>query len=440
MKYSCGASQILENTRVLAPRNALRILENMRDRDFGVLYFGYMEQENRVQHMKQNGSNIFLGIVAILTGVFALLVGFGLIQTDGNDNDVPLGIARITGGIFFVAGVMALGIGKFPPRLYNILGAVLMTLFSFIAGWVAFGPGNRVFGGAGPMLGRMVFGFSAFICVYMAIVAWKRVFMSEVNEGNKTIVIDKPKGFFTLFLFLFPFMVWPFVVFFFVQSDGSWKFPTLDVLPTTSSTMQQHEELLNRQGFTLHTAEKNGTHIFDGAIIVAFDKQTGAIVGEAIIDMDGNAQFILPYGHYEFRPHPLKEDKVVGSLDFDMFATKLQPTILYLSEIGPHGFGTPLKSCEEKKDVLAVAVENKNYCDDDGDCKFLNTYFGCPYLVNRHADLEIFKDRDEDVLKSCPTIVDMLCPLSSQNLRCEKHSCVSGSRGNGESQTIDNAI
>jgi len=66
------------------------------------------------------------------------------------------------------------------------LGAVLLSLFAAIPGWIAFGPGPRVFGGSisfgvvtgatepSASTGRIVFGIAAILVGLFAAYAWVR--------------------------------------------------------------------------------------------------------------------------------------------------------------------------------------------------------------------------------------------------------------------------
>ena len=71
-------------------------------------------------------------------------------------------------------------------RMQNFLGAALLSVFAAAPGWIAFGPGTRVFGGSvsfggatgathpGATTGRIVFGVAAVIIGLFAAYAWVR--------------------------------------------------------------------------------------------------------------------------------------------------------------------------------------------------------------------------------------------------------------------------
>jgi hypothetical protein len=88
-----------------------------------------------------------------------------------------------------------------PPamlRLQGFLGAVLLSLFAAVPGWIAFGPGPRVFGGSasigvisvatqpGASTGRIVFGIAAVLIGLFAAYAWVRWLRSMIDARDET--------------------------------------------------------------------------------------------------------------------------------------------------------------------------------------------------------------------------------------------------------------
>jgi hypothetical protein len=100
------------------------------------------------------------------------------------------GVPRWVGaaaGFVFVLGGIAIALPPRASRLRGLAGAILVTLFTSIAGWIAFWPGERTFnssvssggvsvsGGGSEWVGRIVFGSGAILCAAFAAFLWKRV-------------------------------------------------------------------------------------------------------------------------------------------------------------------------------------------------------------------------------------------------------------------------
>lgn len=137
--------------------------------------------EHGTQHDPRSGpthrkGNFLVALVGILSGLFMVGAAIGVFPIE-QSGDAPLWLLGACGGIFIVAGIAALGIDIFPKRLRDFLGAIIMTGFLFIAGWIAFGPGEREFNGGiySEAVGRTLFGISSIICAAIAVWAWKRV-------------------------------------------------------------------------------------------------------------------------------------------------------------------------------------------------------------------------------------------------------------------------
>ncbi len=110
------------------------------------------------------GTPVWVGIAA---GAVFVLAGAALINgyAFGGGEDFE---ARATPGVY---------------RVQQLLGFTICALFAAIAGWVAFGPGEREFtssislpfwqskGRGSPNIGRAVFGAGAIMCAGIAMVA-----------------------------------------------------------------------------------------------------------------------------------------------------------------------------------------------------------------------------------------------------------------------------
>jgi hypothetical protein len=126
-----------------------------------------------------------LGVIGVLSGFFLLLVGFDLLPVSPGSLHVPRWLMGVIGMMFVLAGISASGLGSFSQRVTNILGAFVLLGFSLVSLWVAFGPGVRTFGGATPLLGRILFAASANFCVLLTMWAIKKSLKQKQNLIRK---------------------------------------------------------------------------------------------------------------------------------------------------------------------------------------------------------------------------------------------------------------
>ena len=153
---------------------------------------------------------------------------------------------------------------------------------------------------------------------------------------------------------------------------------------------------------TLYAHEKDGGHIFDGAVIAAIDTSVGKIITEQIADQDGKVVFSLIPGTYRFQPSPLRENRVVGSLNLFVPLEGNKPQTLLLTEIGPSRFGAPVDTCEKKKEAITLAIEQANYCEINSDCKlFQPGGFSCHVYTNQLFNGSTILQRVNDYGKVC---------------------------------------
>ena len=130
--------------------------------------------------------NSLVACIGIFPGLFIVAIAAGLIPVAPDSIHAPPWLLAVCGGMFVVAGVAALGIGVLSKRVNNFFGAVILTGFSFITGWVAFGPGERIFSGFSQdaTTGRAAFGLATILLVGMAVWAWKSTFQTVQTQSK----------------------------------------------------------------------------------------------------------------------------------------------------------------------------------------------------------------------------------------------------------------
>ncbi len=190
-------------------------------------------------------------------------------------------------------------------------------------------------------------------------------------------------------------------------------------------TLNQINSSNNINNVTLFAYEKDGMHIFDGAVIAAIDTSTGKIVAEQTAGHDGKAKFSLPAGSYRFQPSPKNENRVVGSLEKNI--QNSQEFILLLTEVGPDDFGEPVDTCEGKYDAVEGIFETANYCVTNDDCKAIplgGEYieFGCWKYVYKGYNTDILYQRMDQYVNSCAKAINECAP--SPNAVCRTGRCI----------------
>lgn len=176
---------------------------------------------------------------------------------------------------------------------------------------------------------------------------------------------------------------------------------------------------LNTFRVAIYAFEKDGGHIFDGAIIAVIEKVSGKIVAEQVADQNGQTVFYLNRGFYRFQPSPIKENRVVGFLEAEV--RESEEFTLHLIEIGPAAFGAPVRSCEAKQEAINLAFEQVNYCEINLDCKFFQPSGFCWAYVNSALDNSVISQRIQDYGKSC-TIPEFKCIRKGKAI-CVQHKC-----------------
>ena len=100
--------------------------------------------------MKRERSSDAMAIAVCLLGLFVLLVGLDLIPANPESFQAPHWIVGLCGLLFFLAGASILASGHPPLRLSIV--AILLAVFSIVAGWMALFSGPEGWQGGIPFL------------------------------------------------------------------------------------------------------------------------------------------------------------------------------------------------------------------------------------------------------------------------------------------------
>ena len=123
--------------------------------------------------------------ICLATGAGIVALAAGIIPVDEAMFHAPHWVVGACSFVFMLAALMIMVQARM-PRLQNFLGAALLSVFAAVPGWIAFGPGPRVFGGSvsfggvmdathpGATTGRIVFGVAAILVGLFAAYAWVR--------------------------------------------------------------------------------------------------------------------------------------------------------------------------------------------------------------------------------------------------------------------------
>ncbi len=151
--------------------------------------------------MKISGSGgwrgtVIIGFLALLAGLYGLLVAIGFIPPEAVGLRAPPWTAAVAGGVFGLAGavILLMGMaeregrsGTWTEMLFSGRGwaaAAIITLMAIMGGWIAFGPGEREFEGGFSLLfltieglspefqGRCIFGIGTILAGLIAAYAW----------------------------------------------------------------------------------------------------------------------------------------------------------------------------------------------------------------------------------------------------------------------------
>ena len=110
----------------------------------------------------------------ILTGLFFVLIGIGIIPIDDSELNAPEWVVGLCGFVFSLAGVMIL-VGEKSP-INHLLAGLLVLSFGCIGGWIALYGEAAHFSGGTPFLSntqnvwiaRVLFGSGSLLCFAVA--------------------------------------------------------------------------------------------------------------------------------------------------------------------------------------------------------------------------------------------------------------------------------
>jgi len=131
------------------------------------------------------GQSLFIGLAFIAAGAYPLAIGLGFAAARPGSMHAPLWVVAIAGACFMLVG-SALLVPRGDVRLRGLLLGLMVTFLAAIFDWVAFGPGERHFGGgfsfagaamrtgASETSGRAVFGIAAVLLDAFALWGWYR--------------------------------------------------------------------------------------------------------------------------------------------------------------------------------------------------------------------------------------------------------------------------
>jgi hypothetical protein len=147
------------------------------------------------------GRIITTSAIALLTmalGGFIMFHSLGVFGAVASTKDAPVWLGVAIGFVFFAGGCCVIlkaifgdldsGGGELPPQapaaarfLYGALGISIVAGLGSLFSWVAFGPGERQFGGSGaflgPFVGRAMFGLAALLTWFflgLSVLLWIR--------------------------------------------------------------------------------------------------------------------------------------------------------------------------------------------------------------------------------------------------------------------------
>ena len=130
-------------------------------------------------------ARLFIFLVCAGAGTFLLLLGLDRLPSMNAQKQAPDTIIALCGFVFIAAGCMA-AVGQ-GSRVNDLLAGLLCLAFAAIAAWVSFFSTSDGFSGGVPFLpresnvklARVVFGFSAAICLAISIWAFRRFFSKK---------------------------------------------------------------------------------------------------------------------------------------------------------------------------------------------------------------------------------------------------------------------
>jgi len=128
---------------------------------------------------------VLMGLAFVAVGLYPLAIGVGLATARPGSVHAPLWVVALAGTCFVLVGTV-LAVPQGDVRLRGPLVGLVVTALAAIFDWVAFGPGERHFGGAmsfagasiatgtSEASGRIAFGIAAAMLDAFALWGWYR--------------------------------------------------------------------------------------------------------------------------------------------------------------------------------------------------------------------------------------------------------------------------
>ena len=128
---------------------------------------------------------MLMGLAFVAAGAYPLAIGIGLVAPRPGSVHAPMWVVALAGGCFVLVGAILL-LPQQDARLRGLVGGLLVTVMALIFDWVAFGPGERHFGGGfsfggvatrgswDETSGRTAFGVAAVLMDAFALWGWVR--------------------------------------------------------------------------------------------------------------------------------------------------------------------------------------------------------------------------------------------------------------------------
>jgi hypothetical protein len=124
----------------------------------------------------------WMGVVAILAGLFPIAAATGIIQVDPDSMHAPRWVIGSVGGFFALTGVAILI--RRQTFLTALILPIMLTLFASVFCWVGLGPGEREFDGGLPFVGaefnnwiaRGLFSLMGILMGLGALLGWLRFY------------------------------------------------------------------------------------------------------------------------------------------------------------------------------------------------------------------------------------------------------------------------
>jgi len=135
------------------------------------------------------GGRVAIGIAMAALGLGILALSAARLAAE-RGNWATGEVAALPLGLVFGMGGLLIAVPERFSRARSIAGALMVTGFALACDWIAFGPGERHFGGGisvgivtvpvqSATLGRVVFGAFGVVCDVIAVAAWWLVYRTR---------------------------------------------------------------------------------------------------------------------------------------------------------------------------------------------------------------------------------------------------------------------